>query len=295
MVLTGTMRWRKRGVALALLAPATLIIAAIFVYPIVVAVRMSLFDVPTYNPVMSGPASLRNYHELATSGAFWRALATTITYTVVVTASASVVGLATAVLLRAVVRGRRLFRTALALPWVIPPAIVALIWKWMFEPQSGVVNHLLHLVGATPVRWFHNPSAALVALIVTGIWHEYPFFLITVSAGLEMIPKELYEAAELDQANGWQKFWYVTLPALRPLVGVSVVLSALMSFRQYDLVAVLTGGGPAGATETLALAIYKNAFQYFRMGYASALGTVSLIISVLLVVTLLSRLAKEFY
>lgn len=290
-------RRRRNWEGIALLAPATIIICAIFVYPIYLVIKMSLYPLATYNPVAVGNPSLLNYRTLFASSRFWLSLRNTFVYTTGVTAFSAAIGLAIALLLeKASARfSRRIFRTFLTLPWVIPPAVGSLVWKWILDPHIGILNSLLHSLGIRSIQWIHHPVAAMVALIIVGVWHEYPFFLITCSAGLQMIPKELYEAAQLDRANGWQVFRHITFPALRPIFGVSVMLSALMSFRHYDIVAVLTGGGPVGATENIALSIFKNAFEYFKMGYASAIGVVSLVLSVLLIITFLSKMAKEFY
>lgn len=177
----------------------------------------------------------------------------------------------------------------MALPWVIPPAIAAMVWRWIADAQFGVLNEALFIAGLPTPNWLLDSQLALLTVVVVAVWSEAPFFLIMCSAGLQMISKSLYEAAMLDGATGLQQFRYITLPGLRPIASVAIVLSALMSIRHYDIPAVLTGGGPNGATETLALLIYRNAFQYFRVGYASAIGVVSLIISVAIVLLFLRQ------
>jgi multiple sugar transport system permease protein len=278
-----------------LLAPAFILIGIIFIYPLILAWNISFYDVSTYGSGNLGNATLSNYKELFISDVFWKALLNTAVYAAGVTVLALVIGLIFSLLLQNLRSSRKFFRMLLGLPWVIPSAIAALVWKWIFEPQSGILNSILFSFGIESVNWLQNPLAAMIAIIVVGTWHEYPYFMITCSAGLNTIPNELYEAASIDGASNRQCFWHITLPALRPIIGVAVTLSSLMSFREYDIIAVLTGGGPASKTQTLSVMIYKNAFQYFKMGFAATIGTISFIISVILVIILLSKSVKEFY
>ncbi len=286
---------KSRFQAQILLAPAVILICLIFVYPLALAWKISFYDVSTYNPSIKAAATLANYKEMFLSEKFWKALLNTFIYTAGVTIISLASGMIFALVLEKLVFGKRAFRTILGLPWVIPSAIAALVWKWIFEPQSGILNSILYSLGLAPVKWFQDPTAAMIALIAVGAWHEYPYFMIVCSSGLNTISKELYEAARIDGASSPQCFRFITLPALRPIIGVSVALSSLMSFREYDVIAILTGGGPASKTQTLSVMIYKNAFQYFRMGYAATIGTISFVISIVLVLILLSKLVKEFY
>jgi multiple sugar transport system permease protein len=286
---------QKKIRAFLLLAPAFILICLIFIYPIVLAFRISFFDVATYRPSLMGTFTLSNYIELFKSPQFYRSLWNTLIYTLGVTLLALIGGMIFALGLEKLKFGRRLYRTALGIPWIIPSAIVALVWRWIFEPQSGIMNYLLSLIKIGPVKWIQNPAAAMITLIIVGSWHEYPYFMITCSAGLKMISQDLHDAAAIDGAASVQRFRYITLPALGPVVGVAVTLSSLMSFREYDIIAVLTGGGPAGMTQTFSVMIYKNAFQYFKMGFAASIGIISFLISIVFVVICLSRLVKEFY
>src|SRR6185437_2727705 len=165
-------------------------------------------------------------------------------------------------------------------PWMVAPAIGATIWLWLLEPQFGVVNYLLraaHVVSA-PVAWLGEPGTALASVIVVDVWRGVPFVMLLMLAGLQTIPAEQYEAAAMDGAGAWQRFRHVTWPNLRYLTVVATTLDVINTIRHYDIIGVMTAGGPAGATETLPVLLYNTAFRAHRFGEAAAIGVLLLVV-----------------
>jgi multiple sugar transport system permease protein len=162
------------------------------------------------------------------------------------------------------------------LPWAIPTVVTAKMWDWMYQPELGVLNYFLRASGLTtePVNWLGTPALAIHAAIVADVWKTTPFVVILLLAGLALIPSDVYRAAALDGASAWQTFRHVTLPLLRPILMVVVVFRMIDALRAFDLLYVMTGGGPADTTETLSIYAYKMLFQTLQFGYGSAIGVV---------------------
>ncbi len=290
---------RSRLYAFALLAPAIVVVLVVIVYPLFMAARMSLHDIAIFrvDRGITGETSLDNFRSMFRDKAFWRSLRITLYYVFFGVAGSFGVGLFTAVLLNQPFRGRTLARVLMVLPWPVPGVVAATIFVWLFNSSFGVVNFLLLRGGLIdqPVQWLTKPIPALVAVTVATIWKGYPFFTISLLAGMQSVPKELYEAARVDGASGLQQFRFITVPALRSVIGISLVIATLWQFRVFDIIFVMTGGGPSGATETLAVQIYREAFQYFEMSYAAAVGMVTLALSVISTFFYLRLTSRSFY
>jgi len=171
-------------------------------------------------------------------------------------------------------RGLMWYRAAFFLPVITVTVAVALIWRWMYEPRAGIINTGLRAIGLPGPAWLGDPHWAMAAIIIMSVWKGFGYNMVLFLAGLQGIPITIYEAAMLDGANAWQRFWKITLPLLSPMVFLAVVLTVISSFQVFDQAYVMTNGGPANATNTIVLYIYQNGFQYFRMGYASAIAWV---------------------
>lgn len=290
---------RKRLFAFSLLAPAVAVVLLIILYPLLMAAQISFYDVGVFRASrgLSGPANLQNYQDMFASPVFWRSLRITFYYVFWGTVGSLAIGIFTALLLNQSFRGRFLARILMVLPWPIPGVVAATIFVWMFNASFGVFNYFLLRLDIIdkPIQWFTQPLPALIAVLVATIWKGYPFFTITLLAGMQSIPSELYEAARVDGANPRQQFQFITLPALRSVMGIALVISTLWLFRVFDIIFVMTGGGPSRSTETLAIQIYREAFQYFHMGYAAAVGMVTLVLSILATLLYLRFTAKDFY
>ncbi len=281
-----------------LLTPAVLLIFAILVYPILLSFDLSLQDVgiPRIGEDRE-PYTLANYQRLFGSAEFWRAAWVSFKLIVVVTSACFAIGLATALLVNQHFKGRTLARLFVALPWAVPEVIAVVIWWWIFDSSFGLMNWLLVNLDLAdkPITWLSQPVPAFIVVSVVMIWKGYPFVSIMLLAGLQAIPEDHYQAAKVDGAGPWQRLFWITLPSLLPVFGVTLILVVLWVFRDFAVVFILTGGGPVGATQTLSIMTYEQAFGFFRMGYASAIGMVTLVICVLATRLMVSRMAKSMY
>ena len=269
---------RDRLLALAMMAPALLAVLFLVVYPLARVVDISLRVGRTMNfaRISLLPLGLANYRLIFADPAFWQDCGTTAIYVGGSTGAAFAIGLLTALLLDLRFPARRLFRTLLLLPWAVPGVVASIVFRWMFDGSFGVVNAMLrhlHITDAD-IPWFAEGRTALAAVMVPTIWKAYPLITLTLLAALQTIPGELYEASAVDGASPLARFRHVTWPGIAAAAALAALVSALWIFRDIDIVYAATGGGPARATETLALYVYDEAFQYFHMGTATAVGVV---------------------
>jgi multiple sugar transport system permease protein len=269
-----------RAFAMLLVSPAAAFVFCIAVYPIVGVLWLSLFAQNLGTTLQPKFIGLDNYVRLANDGHFFQTLRTTLLFTFLSVTFELLLGLGFALLLDARFFGRGLARTAVLIPWALPTAVLALAWSWIFNDQFGVLNDLLHRSGvqARPIAWLGSGPTALFALICADLWKTAPFVMIILLAGLQGIPGDLYEAAIMDGARTWKIFRLVTLPLLLPSIILALLFRLIQSFGIFDLVFVMTGGGPGGATETLAIYIYNTYLRYLDFGYGSAVIVVSFLI-----------------
>lgn len=263
--------------------PVLLVLALVFLYPLAQVIVMSFRAVDLARPVPGEPfVGLANYAEMVHRSQFWQSLWVTVVYTLSVVALTAAGGLVIAQILNAQFRGRALARTLLILPWALPPVVTGLVWAWMFDFQFGVINYALRLLRLTEanLNWMLNPDLALPAVIVATAWKHLPLATIILLAGLQSISADLYEAAHIDGANVVQRYRHITLPGLRPVLGILLLLETLWNFKSFAYIYMMTGGGPARSTESLVVSVYYEAFQFYKFGYASALGVIVLLICV---------------
>jgi multiple sugar transport system permease protein len=239
---------------------------------------------------------LANYRELLANPVFWRMIFNTVIYTGCGVGLKFVLGLGMALVLNQERRGNNLFRSFLLIPWAIPTVISALNWRWIYDDASGLINNVLvrlHLIDET-ISWLSDPHLAMLAVIVVVVWQGTPFFTMSFLAGLQAIPKELYEAAEIDGASVPQQFFYITLPRLQPIFITAIMLSAILTSASIQFVYILTNGGPADRTQIFPIMAYNLA-----LGGAQRLGmgaTVSLFffpILVVFIIFLTRRMLRE--
>ncbi len=264
--------------------PAMTLLVAVLLYPLGHVVHTSFFrSTSTGGLVFAG---LDNYASLLKDPRFWRALWTTVIFTIGSVAAHAVLGVYAAHVANRAFRGRRLFRLVVLSPWMFPSVVVGVTWTWIYQSQYGVLNDILQRFGliTESLTWLGDERRALGAVVVASIWRGFPFVMLMTLAGLQAIPAEQYEAAAVDGAGTLQRFLFVTLPNVRYILGVALMLDTIWMFRYFDLVQVMTGGGPGSATEVLAVLVYKHAFEYFNMGMAAA--TAMLMFVVLLAASL---------
>jgi len=280
--------------AYAFLGPSLLILIALLIYPLVSVVRLSFYDANIARETWVG---FGNYVTLFDDPLFWRSFVQTLLFTIGSVVLHFLIGLALALLLNAEInrRFRSLARGILIVPWLLAPTVAGMIWVLMLAP-FGVVNGLLVSIGLVDadanIAWLGSPSTALLSVTAMNVWRAFPFFMVMLLAGLQAIPQQLYEAAEIDGASMVQQFWYVTLPSLRSVIATVVLLDSIWTFRAFDPVFVMTGGGPTNSSEVLATAIYFSSFQNSKFGYASAAAVV-MFISLLLISVVYVRRAMS--
>jgi multiple sugar transport system permease protein len=256
-----TVRLRKledeRWLALALLAPTAILLGLFIAYPFVEGVRLALTDARVGD--RGHFVGLANFAKLSTDDIFWTAVWNTFCYTGVTTVFKLGLGLWLAMLLNRHFRGKALVRAFILLPFIIPTVLSTFAWKWMFDPTFSVINWTLFQLGFIKARinWLGDPTLAMTSIMVVNIWRGVPFFAISLLAGLQTISPELNEAAAIDGARPWARFWYVTWPLLLPVTMVVMLFSVIQTFADFQLVYVMTGGGPANATHLFATYAYQ--------------------------------------
>jgi multiple sugar transport system permease protein len=216
---------------------------------------------------------LENYVRLAQDPDFWWACRNSVFFTVGSVAGHILLGLGVALLLNQRIPFRPLFRIVSLVPWMFAAVVVAMTWRWLLDAQLGIINFMLASLGLPgPFLWFENSALALPAIIVTNIWRGFPFASVTLLAALQAIPAEQYEAASVDGATPFMQFRYVTLPHLQFALVIIATLDTIWNFKHFDLIQVMTNGGPAGATEVLTTLAFRVSFENFEFGYAAAIG-----------------------
>lgn len=282
-----------------LLLPALLVVLLLIAYPLYLALSLSFREDQFVALDQIGQLSLtlENFATTLSDTATGRSLWLSVVYTIGATVPSFLIGLGTALLLNRQFPARRWLRTLILLPWAVPNVIAGIAFLWMLDSSYGIVNYLLQSTGLITenIAWFFDPDTAMIAVILPTAWQGYPFFTLTLLAALQSVPKDLYEAAKIDGATSFAQFRFITWPAIRTPATVAYTLIALWVFREFDFIYALTGGGPNGATETLAIRIYNEAFQFFHFGIASALGIITLLICALLVVSVFPKMKQDFF
>ncbi|MEL6578756.1 MAG: sugar ABC transporter permease [Cyanobacteria bacterium J06621_12] len=272
------------------LTPALLVLGIFLFYPIAYLLYLS-FTTGSFTVKGIEWVGLRNYQRLFTDADFWQVIGNTVYFTVATVVPTIIIPLGLAVLLNRSLAGRGVLRTAYFIPSITSLVAVGLAWRWLFQ-TDGKVNDLLIALGLEPISWLSSTVWAMPVLIILSSWKQLGFNLIVFLAGLQVIPQSRYEAAELDGANGWAKFWYITLPGLTPTLIFAVLTTAIFTLRSFEQVYIITGGGPLNTTNLLVYYIYEQAFARFEFGYAAAAATVLLAIASIFVYLYL-RLGNE--
>jgi ABC-type sugar transport system permease subunit len=282
-----------RRLAWLLVSPALLVTAAVALFPLAWTVWESLHQHDLRMPWLGRPfVGLANYVEILGDARFWGAMLHTLFFTAVTVALELGLGLFLALAMNQAFRGRGLVRAAVLVPWAIPTVVAALLWRFLFDTQAGMANAALTGLGILdePIVWFVHAATAWVPVILADVWKTTPFVALLLLAGLQGIDPALYEAAAVDGAGVWRRLWSVTLPLLKPALAVSLVFRTLDAFRVFDLIYVLTGGGPGTATEPIALYAFNALFSNLRFGYGAALSVIVFLVTFLLALLYLKGL-----
>lgn len=272
---------RRERLAYFLILPSILLITLLNLYP---AVQAFLVSLQSQNMMRPNPKSYVGFAHYAASLAgdspFWASLGRTFEFTSGAVIGGYLLGLGLALLLSLEVRGRAFFRALFLIPWVIPDVATAMLWKWLYGDEFGILNVLLLRTGLIhqPVQWLADTDMAMISVIMVQIWKLYPIMFVTLLAALQNVPSELHEAAKLDGATALQRLWHVTLPLIRPASIVITLLASIWTFQSFDVIYLLTGGGPADATQVLSTLIYQKAFWAMDRGTATALAMLMLVV-----------------
>lgn len=278
-----------RRLALLLLAPALAVLAGVTLYPAASVLWLSLRRrVPVFG--VDEFVGLAHYGFLAGDPGFWNAIRVTATFLAGSVALEVVLGVAAAVAMQRQQRWRAVTMGLLLLPWCLPGVVTARVWEWLYHPSAGLLNRVL---GGRAVNWLGDPSLALGALIAADVWRTMPFVALLAYARLVALPAEIYEAAAVDGARGVTAFRKITLPLLLPVLLVALLFRTLDALRAFDLMFVLTAGGPAGTTETLTLLAYRHLFQMLQLGLGSAISTVVFALVIVVAWAYLSALERR--
>lgn len=266
------------------LGPAVLILATISLFPFVYSLWLSLNKWNLADRTATWTlVGLKNYITIFTTDPFFgSAIKATFIFLGGAVVVEMILGLAIALLLNDEFRGQGLIRTMIMLPLMTTPVVVGLIWRFMYNPERGMVNYLLSLVGITGPDWLGRHQTAMPAVIFADIWEWTPFVALIVLAALQALPREPFEAALIDGASAWQSFRYITFPLIQPALLVALLIRLMDAFKTFDLIYVLTLGGPGVSTQALSLYTYKYGFKFFRMGYASALSYIMIILMIIM-------------
>jgi len=257
-----------------LVTPALAVTILIIFFPIIQTATMSLFNYVIWKPKDNRFIGFGNYLQALKDEVFWISLKNTLIWIVGVISLQLLLGFAAALLLNRDFKWRGLARSLILIPWVTPSVITALMWRWMYDGNNGVINDLLVRIGLLKsyFPWLANSSTALPAIMIALMWQGFPFFAIMILAGLQAIPKSLYEAAEVDGATTWQKFARITLPMLVPILFTSILLRIIWVANSMDVIYIMTGGGPGYATHTLPVYSFIRAYKALDFGYASTIA-----------------------
>lgn len=271
--------------------PAVLIIASVIVFPWLFTLYMSTQDWK----IGGGPefVGLQNFAELLRDPRFIESMGHTFYYTVLAVVLPILFGTAAALVFHREFPFRGLLRTIFVMPMMATPVAVALVWTMMFHPQLGVLNYLLSLVGIGPQAWVYSPNTVIPTLILVEVWHWTPLVMLIVLGGLAGLPREPYESALIDGANAWHMFRHITLPLVWPFIMVAIVIRTIDALKAFDTIFVITQGGPGTASETLNIFLYLQAFQFYKIGYASAVVVIFFVIIIMLSLLLLYARQKS--
>ena len=278
-------KFGRKNLGLALMSPSLIILFIVVIVPVIIGLFMSLFRYNLMTMQRGVPfIGLDNYAASVTSSQFWYSFLNTIWWTVTNVAGQILFGLVIALLLNQKVKGLLVYKAAILIPWAIPASVAALNWMWLLHPDFGLINYLALKLGfiSDSIPWLGHPVWARVWVVIARVWKEFPLSTIIFLAALQQIPKSLYEAAEMDGASPWKCFLNITLPFLRSSIVVASTLITIWTFNSFNMIWVMTKGGPVNSTEILSTQIYNVAFSRYNFGLASAQSLI--MVSILLII-----------
>lgn len=265
------------------IAPSLLIVFLLTTLPSIYTISVSFRDwslLSADKPFIG----LDNYQYMLKDEGLWNGLKLSVQYLVVIVPSIIFLGMLMALLLNQSSRFRGLYRSLLLLPWVLSMVVVGLNMRWIFDEQTGLINFVLNSIGIKSLPWLSSGSLAFIVLGIAQVWRLAPFAMVIILAGLQSIPEEINDAARVDGASNWQRFWSITLPLLKPVVLVLIVILSLATFNMVDLIVVMTAGGPGTSTKLVSYFMYEEGFVFLKFGYAASIAMVLLVVNVVLTI-----------
>ncbi len=292
--MSSAIRGGERRFALALFLPALLLLVVTTALPLIYLVWTSFQRLDLSMPWLGGFAGLDNYQKMGNDPRFWNSLGLTLIYTGTTVVLQVVLGLSLALLVMQVKRGQAMLRIAAILPIVLAPVVAGLFWRSLvLAPDFGILDFITRALGLGSYNWLGEPGLALVSVSAIHTWQGTPFAFLVLLASLAALPPDIYEAARLDRANAWQRFWHITLPMLRPAIVIVVILRMVTALSAFAAIFAATGGGPGSATEILNLYAYRLSFTELSLGYGAAVATVLLVITLAVAFSLFSFRTKK--
>jgi len=286
------MRIKDKHIIIPFLTPGILITFFFIVVPLFLAIRFSFYHMESY---ISPPkfVGLENYFRLFQEPAFWNALKNGFIYCLLSIALQVFFGIGIALILNEAFKGKAFIRGLTLLPYILPTVVVALTWQWMLDGNIGIITHAADKLGFGKVNWLETPTLAMLTVIVVSVWTWTPFVTTCFLAALQTIPLDLTDAAKVDGTTSWQRFIYITLPILKPILVIIILLRGIWMFNKFDIIWIMTKGGPLGATEHFPILTYQKAFQTYDIGGGTTVATISFLILLIIVLIYLKIFPVE--
>ncbi len=276
-----------------LISPTIIVLVLIILAPLLFSFLVSFFHYTFIEPGFHTFIFFGNFDSAFQDKYFWNTLRVTLTFVLLVVPLEFLLGFGISLLLNRDIKLKGLYYTILTIPMVMSPVAVGLIWKLLLHPDLGVVNYFLSSIGVPFINWFASSKMALWTIVFVDIWHQVSFMILILLAGLASLPKDVYEAAIIDGASSWQSLVYITLPLLKPVITIAILIRTIFAFKTYDLIYIMTRGGPGVSTEIISYYIYKKTFMELDLSRASAISYVLLLIVMFLVVFLYTFIVRE--
>lgn len=277
-----------------LIIPSLIVILLMLIYPLVRNVYLSF---QTWNIISPSPIykfiGFKNYLKLFNDNIFWSSLRITIYYVLLTVSIEFVGGFGLAHYLNLKMKWQTFWRNIAILPWLCPPAVMALIWRLLWDPDLGPFNAILRLFGLKGPAWIADPKMAFYSVAISESWKDLPFVALMLLSGLQSLPQEPYDAAKVDGASSWKIFYFITIPLLKPIILIVILFQIIFKLRSFDIIWIMTGGGPGGSTQTLSILIYKTLFRFFKGGESAALSVIMLFLTVLISIIFFKQIYKE--
>lgn len=275
-------------------APALLVFLAFSIYPILNTIFLSFYEWDMISPTKEF-VGIKNYRTLFKDVKFYQTLSNTFVYMVLTVGLGMILAVALALFLRKDTRVNKFMQNLIFTPYIVSLASISFLWMWLMNNDFGLLNYLLSLVGIEPIDWLGNPDVALLSLVIISVWKTLGYNTLIILSALQSIPKHLYEAAALDKSTKRQTFMKITLPMISPTLFFLTIVSIIGSFKVFETIQIITSGGPQNSTNTLVYSIYEYGFQFYKIGYASTIGVVLLVIISIFTIIYFKLLSKKVH